>query len=407
MATLLLVVIYIAFISLGLPDAVLGAGWPLMHLGLGVPLGHAGIPQMITSIGTIVSSIFSTRVIKKLGTGKVTAISVGLTAVALLGFGLTPSFWFLILFSVPLGLGAGAIDAGLNAYVASHYEARHMNWLHSFWGIGALMGPLLLSAMLANGLSWRSGYISIALVQFVLVLALILALPLWNKVKARKESLEPIEVQAGPAEDGINRESIFYPIRVRGTKLALSTFFFYCGIEASMGLWGGSYLHRVEGMDVAAAARWVSFFYGGITLGRFLAGFITEKINNDNLVRIGGLTVLVGVLLLLLPFPLPLKLTGFLAIGFGCAPIFPAMLHETPLRFGPADAQAIMGFQMATAYVGTTFLPPLFGLVASASKLWLLPFFLLVYILFLILSSERLRRIRWKTAGAGQEGTDV
>lgn len=386
MATALLVLIYLAFISLGLPDAVLGAGWPAMRPDFGVPLAFAGFVSMTISGGTILSAVFSSRVLKRFGTGAVTAFSVGLTAAALFGFAFTPSFWWLLVAAVPLGLGAGAVDSGLNAYVAEHYESRHMSWLHSFWGVGALSGPLVLSVLLGQGGGWRMGYLWIAVVQAVLVVILIVAVPLWDKV--RRRSLGDEAAAAPPAE----HQPLFFPLKLRGAKLALTALFLYCGIESTMGLWGGSFLFQTKGLDPAAAATWVSLFYASITVGRFLTGFVTYRVSNNDLIRTGGLVILAGVLLMLVPLPLPLTLTGFLLIGFGCAPLFPCMLHETPNRFGASNAQAMMGFQMATAYIGGTFLPPLFGWIASGTTLGLMPVFLVGYIVVLIVSSELVRR---------------
>jgi len=385
MATLLLALIYVAFISLGLPDALLGAGWPVMQSDLGVPYGFAGLISMIVSGGTIVSSVFSGRVLRKFGTGRVTAFSVALTALALFGFALSPSFYWLLAAAVPLGLGAGAVDSGLNAYVATHYESRHMSWLHCFWGIGALSGPLILSFLLSRDHSWRDGYLTIAIVQAVLVVLLIFAVPLWDKVRAR--SLGD-RLREEPSE-----RPLLFPLKIKGVKLALIILFFYCGIETTMGLWGGSFLFKIKGLDAASTATWVSLFYASITVGRFITGFMTYRLSNNDLLRWGGLIVLAGVILLLIPAPLPITLIGFLLVGFGCAPIYPCMLHETPVRFGAENAQAIMGFQMAVAYIGSSILPPLFGFIASATTLALLPVFLAGYITVLLLSSEKLRKV--------------
>lgn len=386
MATLLLVIIYVAFISLGLPDALLGAGWPAMRLSLGVPVGYAGILQMITSAGTILSSINSGRILAKYGTGRVTAVSVAMTAAALFGFACIPSFWWLILAAIPLGLGAGSVDSGLNAFVAEHYESRHMSWLHSFWGIGALSGPLVLSFFLARGASWRSGYLSIAIFQCVLVAVLFIALPLWAKVHARTYGDEGAPDVVHPGLPEI--------LKIRGVKFAVVTFLFYCGIEASTGLWSGSYLVQIKGLEPSAAARWVSAFYASITAGRILTGFVTFKIRNADLIRWGSVLILAGVGLMLIPAPFAVTVAGIILTGLGCAPIFPCMLHETPVRFGSKYAQSIMGVQMAFAYIGTTLLPPLFGMVSSFTTLALLPLFLLVYILVLLTASERLRPVR-------------
>lgn len=389
MATLLLVLIYIAFISLGLPDALLGGSWPVMQPEFGVPFGFAGFASMIISGGTILSAVFSSRVLKKFGTGKVTAFSVALTAGALLGFAFAPSFWWLLVLGIPLGLGAGAVDTGLNAYVAEHYESRHMSWLHSFWGVGALSGPLILSALLAGGASWRTGYLAIGVFQVVLVVILLVSVPLWDKVRRRSLGDEP----PAPTE----HQPLLFVLKLKGAKLALSAFFFYCAVESTMGLWGGSFLFKTKGLDPAAAATWVSMFYAAITLGRFLTGFVTYKVSNKDLIRWGGVVVLGGVVLMLAPLPLGFTLAGFVLIGLGCAPLFPCMLHETPARFGSTHAPAIMGFQMAVAYIGSTFMPPLFGFVAGATTLALMPVFLLGFIGLLIASSEVLRK-KLKTA---------
>jgi fucose permease len=384
MASLLLVIIYIAFISLGLPDALLGAGWPVMQSEFEVPYSFAGMVSMVISGGTIVSSVFSSRMLRRFGVGRVTAASVALTAFALLGFSQAPSFWWLLPLAVPLGIGAGAVDAGLNSYVAGHYESRHMSWLHSFWGLGALSGPLALAALLAGGTSWRLAYLGIALFQLVLVLVLSVAVPLWGKVAAR--SAEGGEAAEPP------HQKLFFPLRLRGAKPALLAFFCYCGIESTMGLWGGSFLFKVKGIEAAAAASWVALFYASITVGRFLTGFISYKLSNKDLIRYGSLLILAGASLMLLPLPLPLTLAGFLLVGFGCAPIFPCMLHETPERFGAAQAQAIMGFQMAVAYIGSTFLPPTFGFLAPKTGMGFLPVFILVYIAGLVWGSEAVRK---------------
>lgn len=395
MATLLLVIIYIAFISLGLPDAVLGASWPVMHRDLAVPIELAGLLQMTIAGGTIVSSMNAGRVLRRFGTGPVTALSVALTAAALLGFSLFPSFLWYFVAAVPLGIGAGAVDTGLNAFVAQHYESRHMSWLHSFWGVGALSGPLVLSRFLAAGGTWREAYRSIAVFQWILVLILIASLPLWRRFSLPKAGAT-VEL---PKEDAEGRSStkshpsIRQLLSIPGVPFALLSFLFYCGLEASMGLWGGSWLVRVKGLDPADAAFWVMFFYIGIAGGRFLTGFATSFFSNRDLVRWGTALAGIGVMFLILPLPIPLSLAGILLTGLGCAPVFPCLIHETPVFFGPKDAQAIIGLQMSAAYIGVTFFPPLFGLVSRFSSLFLLPIFLASYALLLLLSSERLRRV--------------
>ena len=392
MTTLLLVIIYIAFISLGLPDALLGAAWPVIQPEMQVPYGSAGIVQMIISGGTILSSLFSSRLIRGVGTGRITAVSVVMTAVALLGFSFAPSFWWLLVAAVPLGLGAGSVDSALNSYIAIHYESRHMSWLHSFWGIGALTGPLVLSVLLAHGFSWRRGYLSLGIFQALLVTVLVAALPLWDGVSVRLKSRPD-------GEEGKDQSS---PLNVKAVILAVLIFIFYCGLEGTVGLWGGSFLFKERGLSAASAARWVSLYYASITLGRFLTGFFTYRVSNPALIRTGGLIVLVGVVMLLSPLPIAFSLVGFILIGLGCSPVYPCMLHETPANFGKEHAQTVMGFQMASSYVGSTFLPPLFGFVAAPASMTLFPLFLTVYILILLAGTEGLRksvrRVSWDSA---------
>lgn len=397
MTTLLLIIIYIAFISLGLPDALLGVAWPVAYRELGVPIGSAGIVAMAVSAGTIVSSLLSGRVLSRFGTGAVTATSVGMTALALLGFAFAPSLFWLVLLAIPLGLGAGSVDAGLNDFVAKNYQARHMNWLHSFWGIGAMTGPLIISQFIGRGHSWRGGYWTVAAIQLALVILLVAAIPVWEKVASarRAETKRATSAPTSEHEQAPSAASggIFGPLRIEGVKPVLVVFLFYCGAEATMGLWGSSFLTRVKGIDVATAAWWVSLYFGAITLGRVISGFVSMRVSSKRLIRSGQGAVLAGALLLLLPLPDLASLAGIILFGLGCAPIFPGMLHETPARFGDQDAQNIMGFQMATAYTGTLLLPPLFGAVASATSFALMPVFLIAYAILMLANYEGANRL--------------
>jgi fucose permease len=390
MATFFLIIIYLSFISLGLPDSLLGVSWPLLHLDINAPFEAAGLVSMVIAGGTIVSSFASGRVIKALGTGKVTFISCLMTAAALLGFSFAPSLIWLILLAVPLGLGAGSVDAALNNYVALHYKSHHMSWLHCFWGVGASIGPIIMSRFISNGDSWRSGYLTVAIIQFVLVVLLLAALPLWIKVeKQKKSSISDMEEAADNllAENGQDKQK---PFKIKGVKLALVSFLFYCGTEATMGLWGSSYLVNVKNLSAATAASWVSLYYTGITVGRFISGFVTMKMSNRLLIRTGQTIALSGAALLLLPLPASFSLIGFILVGLGCAPIYPCMLHETPVRFGKENSQMLMGYQMAFAYTGSTFLPPLLGVIASRTSISILPFFVVFYIATMLIGSERL-----------------
>ncbi len=379
MLTILLIIIYIAFISLGLPDAILGSAWPLMHTDLNVPISYAGIATMIVSGGTIISSFFSEKMIRKFGTGKVTTISVLLTATGLLGIYFAPSFIWICLLGIPLGIGAGAVDAALNNFVALHYEAKHMNWLHCFWGIGATSGPFIMSLFLLNQNGWRIGYATIGIIQAILVICLFISLPLWRQF----ETTQKVE------EEDDNDIKIKSLLKIPGAKPTLIAFFCYCAVELTTGLWASSYLVVNDGLAVELAAKWASFYYLGITVGRFIAGFLTMKLTNTQMIRIGQTICIIGAILLVLPITSVFKLIGLIFIGLGCAPIYPAMLHETPNRFGKELSQHLMGIQMATAYVGSTLIPPLFGALSKVLGLQMLPYFLLIFLIIMLVSSEK------------------
>jgi fucose permease len=391
-----LALIYLAFISLGLPDSLLGSSWPLMNEEFGVPVGYAGSVSMLISGSTIVSSLFSHRLISRFGTGRVTVISVAMTAVSLLGFSVSPSFYWLLALAVPLGLGAGAVDSGLNEFVAEHYEARHMNWLHCFWGVGAMLGPILMAALAQGGHGWRSGYSSISGIQFALVVLLLFSLPMWK----RYESPSRLHAEGGIKDRG-QKQGLLAPLQAKGTVFALLTFFLYTSIEASMMLWGASYLVNVKEILPENAAGWVSLFFLGITAGRMLSGFVSMKVNNESLIRAGSLLIIVGIVLMLLPFPTVITIGAFIIVGLGLAPIFPSMLHQTPVYFGKKQAQAAMGLQMAFAYTGTTLMPPLFGqLFARGSFSWM-PYVLLICSIALLGSTQLLAALA-KGRGMGK-----
>ena len=378
----LLVIIYVSFISLGLPDGLLGAAWPVMSADFGAALSFAGVISMITAGGTIISSLISDKVIRRFGTGRVTTVSVLLTALALLGISLSANVIWICILAIPLGLGAGSVDTALNNFVALHYKAHHMNWLHCFWGVGASAGPMIMSLYIAKQSGWKLGYGTIGLVQAVLVVALFVTLPLWKKVS---EAAGEIHSQ--------NTNSMFGAIKIPGVKSAMLIFFFYCALEVSMGLWGSSYLVGIRGLTAQTAAQWVSLYYLGITAGRFASGFISMKLNNTAMIRLGIGIIAVGLLAVLLPLGNAVVQVGFGLIGLGCAPIFPSMLHETPARFGKADSQKLVGLQMASAYTGSTLMPLLVGAAAQTIGIFLFPYFLLLMFVILMLLSENLNRI--------------
>lgn len=397
-----------AFISLGLPDSLLGSAWPVMKLDFDAPPETAGILFMIIAASTIVSSLVSGTVIKRFGTGKVTLISCLMTAGALLGFSFSPSLIWLFLLAIPLGLGGGSVDAGLNNYVAAHYKAHHMSWLHCFWGVGATLGPIIMAQYISKENIWRQGYLNVAVIQFALVLILLFTLPLWERVA--KSSKHHSNEELLDLNDELNDETTKpkKPLQIKGVKLALVTFLFYCGIEASVGLWGSSFLVDMKDLPAATAAKWVSYYFAGITVGRFLTGFITFKISNRHLIRGGQMIALLGAVLLILPLPIGFSLAGFMIIGFGLAPIFPCMLHETPIRFGKKHSQTIMGYQMAMAYTGSTLMPPILGFLAAYTTMGIFPFYIIMSAAAMFLITERLNVfLKRKIVPRGDTNTNI
>lgn len=381
---ILLAIIYLAFISLGLPDAMLGAAWPDMYVEFGVPLSYAGIISAIIAAGTIVSSLQSDRLTLKLGTGKVTAISVALTAIALFGFSVSDSFWMLCLWSIPYGLGGGSIDAALNNYVALHYESRHMSWLHCMWGIGAATGPYVMGYALMGGMEWNGGYRIIFVIQIVLSIVLFLSLPLW-----KNRSLD-VNTENGESRKPMTLKEV---LKIRGAKEVFICFFCYCGLEQTAGLWASSYLNIYKGMSVETAASFASMFYIGITIGRAISGFITMKLSDLKMVRMGQGLILLGVIIMLIPSGPYVSLIGFIMIGLGCAPIYPCIIHSTPSHFGEDKSQAVIGVQMAFAYIGTLGMPPLFGVLANTISMSLLPLFLCIILVLMIVMHEALNKV--------------
>ena len=390
MVNILLAVIYMAFISLGLPDSLLGAAWPSMYTEFGVPLSYAGVVSMIIAFGTIVSSLQSDRMTRKLGTGMVTAISVAMTAMALFGFSFSHSFIALCLWAIPYGLGAGSVDASLNNYVALHYESRHMSWLHCMWGVGATLGPYIMGYALTGGQSWNVGYRYIGIIQVFLTAILLLSLPLWLKRTAvnggETDADTSVDKKSGKA---LSLREIF---SIPGAKEVMLCFFCYCALEQTTGLWASSYLNIYRGISPETAARYAALFYIGITIGRAISGFITMKLNDKQMIRMGQVIITIGLVMMLLPFSQNLSLFGLIVIGLGCAPIYPCIIHSTPAHFGADKSQAIIGVQMACAYIGTCLMPPVFGLIANYISVALLPVFLFVFLILMVVMHERLNR---------------
>ena len=373
MCSLLLAIIYISFISLGLPDSLIGSAWPIMHVDLGVSMSSAGIITIIISVGTIIASFFSNALTNKLGTGLVTAISVTFTALGLIGFSFAKAFWMLCVFAIPYGLGAGAVDAALNNYVALNYPARHLSWLHCMWGVGASISPYIMSFALTGGLGWGSGFRIVFYIQISLSAILFFTLPVWKKCVKKSSNFENnidrISKNGAIEQTEQKKVSTASVFGIKGIYLVFIAFFAYCAMEQTAGLWATSYLVNYKGIEATVAAKFASFFYIGITLGRGISGFFAEKLGDKRLIRFGTIIILIGILLVAIPtsasWP---SLVGLIVIGLGCAPVYPAIIHSTPDNFGKENSQAVIGVQMAFAYIGITAMPPLFGLSIFANS---------------------------------------
>ena len=375
----LLGIIYLSFISLGLPDALLGAAWPNMYPEFQVPVSYAGIISMIIALGTIISSLQSDRLTRKFGTGKVTAVSVGITALALWGFSVSHSFILLCLWAIPYGLGAGSVDSSLNNYVALHYASKHMSWLHCMWGIGATLGPYIMGAALTGGATWNTGYRIISVLQIILTAALIFSLPKWKKQNTIS------------GNDTVGRAlSLKEILAIPGARAIMLCFFCYCAIEQTTMLWASSYLNLAKGIDAKTAASFAAMFCIGITIGRGINGFIAMRLKDRQMIRMGQAIILIGIIIMFLPFGQTVSLIGFSLIGLGCAPVYPCVIHSTPEHFGADRSQAIIGVQMASAYIGTCLMPPLFGLIANHISIRLLPLYLLILLILMVYMHELL-----------------
>lgn len=393
MYSLLLAIIYLAFISLGLPDSVLGSAWPVIHQDFNVPLSFLGIVTMIISFGTIISSLLSDRLTRKLKTGPVTAISVLLTAAALTGFSFADRYWLLCVWAVPYGLGAGAVDAALNNYVALHYEARHMSWLHCFWGVGTIVSPYIVSYSIAALNNWSMGYRIVSYIQFALAAVLLLTLPIWKKCGRNGHARQEVV----PAKLTFRQK-----LSIKGVKYVLLGFFAYCAFEATFFGWVSSYLVGSRAISEDRAAAFSSLFFIGLTVSRFIAGLFANRLGDRKMIRIGIGIVFLSVAMIALPFESDYPcLAGFVVAGFGCGPIYPSIIHSTPFNFGMENSQAIIGLQMASAYTGSTFMPPLFGLIANLVSVKLLPAFILVFLILLTVMGEKLNRAVARNAQSG------
>lgn len=380
MVSLLLAIIYLAFISLGLPDSLLGSAWPVMRGELGVPLSYAGVVSMIVAGGTIISSLCSDKLTKKLGAGLVTALSVGTTAAALFGFSVSNSFVAICIWAIPYGLGAGAVDAALNNYVALHYSSRHMSWLHAFWGVGVSISPYVMSYCLLHKLGWHMGYRSISVIQTALTAALFLSLPLWGKGDDKSEISS-------------KNVTLISALKIKGVPFVLTAFFAFCAFESTAGLWASSYMVGARGVGAETASRFAALFYLGETFGRFLNGFIADKFGDRKMIKVGILIMLAGVIMIIVPVGTnSIALAGLVVIGLGAAPVYPCVIHSTPVNFGRENSQALVGIQMASAYLGSTFMPPLFGVIAQNVSISIYPVYLAVFAVLMLVMTEKLNK---------------
>ncbi|MBQ8748213.1 MAG: MFS transporter [Oscillospiraceae bacterium] len=376
----LLLLIYLAFISLGLPDALLGAAWPIMSGEFRVPVSYMGIVSLLISGFTVVSSLLTDRTVNRFGTGKVTAVSVALTAVGLLGFAFSGNFWMLCVWAIPYGLGAGCVDAGLNNYVANHYASRHMSWLHCMWGVGAAIGPYVMGTVLTAGQSWNAGYLYIAIFQVALTAVMLLSIPKWKTV-------------AGEKTEEHTHLTFRQILELPGVRSVVLIFLCYGAVESIAGHWASSYLVLHLGVGEERAAGLAAMFYLGITLGRAVSGFVTLRFNDKQMAYMGMTMVLTGLVMMLLFRLEILCIIGFVTMGVGCAPIFPCLIHATPIQFGASRSQAIIGVEMASFYAGTCFLPPAFGLFADLAGIGSMPFVLLAFLMGMLLLHFRFYRL--------------
>lgn len=380
MYSLLIAVIYLAFISLGLPDSLLGSAWPVMQPDLSVPMSYMGAISMTISGGTILSSLMSERLTKRFRTEYVTVASVFLTAVALFGFSAAGRFWHLILWAIPYGLGAGAIDAALNNYVSLHYTSCHMSWLHCFWGVGTIVSPYIMSMAIARA-DWKSGYRVVSFIQLGIVAVLLITLPLWKIHKV------PSFADGGDTGKVLGLRGA---LGIKGVPCLLLGFFAYCAAEATAMLWTSSYLVGVRGVGEKTAAAYGSLFFIGITAGRFVSGLVSDRLGDRRMIRIGTAIAFAGMLIVALPFESRLPaLAGFIVIGVGCAPVYPCIIHSTPVNFGAENSSAIIGIQMASAYIGSAFMPPLFGIIARHTTLGIMPYYMAAFFVLMIVMTER------------------
>ena len=371
----LLIVIYIAFIGLGVPDSLIGSAWPAIHTEMNVPVEAVSILTFIISGCTVLSSMFSAGILNKLGTAKVTAFSTAMTAAALFGFSVAPSFWFMIPLAVLLGLGAGAIDSGLNNYVALHCKASHMNFLHCFYGVGVTLSPYLMSQALSN-VGWRGGYRYAFYVQAVITVLLIVSLPLWKKTSSTQQAEE---------EKGVNL-TLLQMAKKREVRQVWIIMLTTNAIEYACGVWGSTYLVTEKGFETKHGALALTVYYAGMSIGRFVSGLLSEKISTWKRIGIGVAVLAPAIAIMLLPLPGAVTVVGLFLVGWGNGAIYPNMIHLTPHNFGKEVSQSIMGSQIAFAYIGVMLAPPTVSLISGLFGIKVYPVLLAVLYLIMIIT---------------------
>lgn len=386
MFSLLLAIIYLAFVSLGLPDSLLGSAWPVMQENLGVELSAVGYLTMVISACTIGTSLFADRVIQKFGTGNVTAISVALSAVSLFGFSVSTSFPMLFLWAIPYGICGGAVDVALNNYVAVHYSSRQMSWLHACWGVGVTISPYIMSFCLGQQFGWEAGYRAVGVLQLALAIFMFATLSVWKKHKDEVKNTEEPEAE-------MRVVSVSQALKIKGVPMVLIAFFCFCAIETTAGLWASSYMVGYRGVAAETAAGFTALFYLGETVGRFLNGVVADKFGDKRMIRVGAIGMILGVVMILLPLPTDaVALCGLVVLGLGAAPVYPCIIHSTPENFGKENSQSLVGIQMASAYCGSTFMPLVFGLIAQHINVSLYPVYLGVFAVALLILTESVNR---------------
>lgn len=383
MSLALLIVIYIVFISLGLPDGLFGSAWPAIRDDMGAPLELGGVIAVLFTSMTIVSSLMTTAIVRRIGVGLLLAGSTALTIVSLIGFAYAPSVEWLLVLALPLGFGGGAIDSALNNYVANNYRAHHMNWLHAFWGVGATMGPVVFAMSLAAAGAWQAGYMNLGLIQLAILILIIASLPLWSMVRTRSKSTSQ------PTSDHRYIRLLSRPL----TRLSVIAFALYVGVEVAIGLWLASYLVEVKALAFETASLWAGVYYGAITVGRVICGFIALRASDRVMVRYGLSLAAIGAVLLFAVPGVETSLAGIVLVGGGIAPIYPALIHTTPQRFGRAQSSKVMSLQMVGGYLGAAVIPPLIGLLSGQISMQVFAVAVPLLLAGVVLVTERINRI--------------